>query len=44
MTHRPSHISKMVLRTVQLGPPEEGRTTPQAIAVLRITGPPAKSQ
>ena len=21
MTHRPSHISKMVLRTVQLGPP-----------------------
>ena len=37
-------ISKMVLSTVNLGPPEEDRTTPHAIAVIRITGPPAKFQ
>ena len=40
----PSHISNMVPSTVHVGPPEAGQTTPQAIAVLRITGPPAKSQ
>ena len=45
LAHRlPSHISKTVLSIVKIGPPEEGRTTPHAIAVLRITGPPAKSQ
>ena len=35
---------RKVRNSVLLGPPEEDRTTPHAIAVIRITGPPAKFQ